>query len=240
MPVETIFRTHLREVPLHQLVAEARARELRHPNEGATDDAPGLELFRRAIAECDEAAWHAIVEVYRGPLLAQAGRHAVRSLVSESDAFCVDRAFERFWCATRTGRIGEFNDLASIFKYLKLCLGSVLIDEARARRRRADVSLDDVSVDAWVSADPSARVIGRLAERELWQAIERELVDGNEHVVARLSFVAGLSPRQILVRCPDKFSDVADVYRVKRNMVERLRRSRAIQRLLDRSSGAET
>jgi DNA-directed RNA polymerase specialized sigma24 family protein len=240
MPGDTTFGTYLCEVPLDQLVAEARARERRHPNEGATDDAPGLELFRRAMAEGDEAAWHAIVELYRGPLLAQAGRHAVRPLVSESDAFCVDRAFERFWCATRTGRIGEFNDLASIFKYLKLCLASVLIDEARARRRRADVSLEDVSVDAWVSADPSARVIGRLAERELWQAIERELVDANERLVARLSFVAGLSPREIVVRRPDKFSDVVDVYRVKRNMVERLRRSRAIQRLLDRSSGAES
>ena len=240
MPGDTTFGTYLCEVPLDQLVAEARAQERRHPNEGATDDAPGLELFRRAMAEGDEAAWHAIVELYRGPLLAQAGRHAVRPLVSESDAFCVDRAFERFWCATRTGRIGEFNDLASIFKYLKLCLASVLIDEARARRRRADVSLEDVSVDAWVSADPSARVIGRLAERELWQAIERELVDANERLVARLSFVAGLSPREIVVRRPDKFSDVVDVYRVKRNMVERLRRSRAIQRLLDRSSGAES
>ena len=47
-------------------------------------------------------------------------------------------------------------------------------------------------------------------------------------------------PREIVVRRPDKFSDVVDVYRVKRNMVERLRRSRAIQRLLDRSSGAES
>ena len=95
MPGDTTFGTYLCEVPLDQLVAEARAQERRHPNEGATDDAPGLELFRRAMAEGDEAAWHAIVELYRGPLLAQAGRHAVRPLVSESDAFCVDRAFER-------------------------------------------------------------------------------------------------------------------------------------------------
>ena len=86
MPGDTTFGTYLCEVPLDQLVAEARAQERRHPNEGATDDAPGLELFRRAMAEGDEAAWHAIVELYRGPLLAQAGRHAVRPLVSESDA----------------------------------------------------------------------------------------------------------------------------------------------------------
>ena len=239
MPGDTTFRTHLRDVPLDQLVAEARAHERKHAYQEEADDAAGLELFRRAMAEGSEAAWRAIIDVYRAPLLAQAGRHAVRSLVLESDGYCVDRAFERFWRATRTGRIGQFNDLASIFKYLKLCLGSVLLDEARSRRRRADVSLDELSVDACVSADPSARVVDRLAGRELWQAVERELVDGNERLVARLSFVAGLSPREILVRRPDRFSSVFDVYRVKRNMVERLRRSRAIRRLLDGSSAGE-
>ena len=239
MPAYTTVRADLREVPLDQLVAEARAQERRHARSEASDNAAGLELFRRALAEANEAAWHAIVEVYRGPLLAQAGRQAVRSLVIENDEFCVDRAFERFWCATRTGRIGQFNDLASIFKYLKLCLGSVLLDEARARHRRRDVSLDDASVDTCVGADPSARVIGRLAARELWQAIDRELVDGNERLVARLSFVAGLSPRQILVRNPDRFPDIVDVYRIKRNMVDRLRRSAAIQRLLNESRGAD-
>jgi hypothetical protein len=239
MPANTTFCADASEVPLDQLRAEARAQQRSHARGEASDDAPGLELFRRAMAERNGAAWHAIIEVYRGLLIAHAGRHMLRSFVIENDGFYVDRAFERFWCATRAGRIRQFNDLSSILKYLKLCLGSVLLDEARSRRRRPDVPLNEVSVDAYVGADPSARVIGRLAGRELWQTIDRELVDANERLVAYLYLVAGLRPREILVRHPDKFPGVVDVYRIKRNMIDRLRRSPAIQRLLNGSPATE-
>jgi DNA-directed RNA polymerase specialized sigma24 family protein len=199
----------------------------------AAEDAAGLELFRRAIADGDEAAWRDVIDMYRGLLLAQAGRQVVRGLVFEDDGFCVDRAFQRFWGASRAGRIRRFDDLGAILKYLKMCLGSVMLDEARARRRQAWMSFDDLAPEADVNADPSGEVIGRLGRRELWAAVERELADPKEHLVARLSFVAGLSPREILARHPDEFEDVFDVYRIKRNMIDRLRRSRTIQHLID-------
>ena len=199
----------------------------------AAEDAAGLELFRRAIADGDEAAWRDIIDMYRGLLLAQAGRQVVRGLVFEDDGFCVDRAFQRFWGASRAGRIRRFDDLGAILKYLKMCLGSVMLDEARARRRQAWMSFDDLAPEADVNADPSGEVIGRLGRRELWAAVECELADPKQHLVARLSFVAGLSPREILARHPDEFEDVFDVYRIKRNMIDRLRRSRTIQHLID-------
>ena len=199
----------------------------------AAEDAAGLELFRRAIADGDEAAWRDVIDMYRGMLLAQASQQVVRGLVLEDDGFCVDRAFQRFWGASRAGRIRRFDDLGAILKYLKMCLGSVMLDEARARRRQAWMSFDDLAPEADVNADPSGEVIGRLGRRELWAAVERELADPKEHLVARLSFVAGLSPREILARHPDEFEDVFDVYRIKRNMIDRLRRSRTIQHLID-------
>src|SRR5712691_533380 len=195
----------------------------------AVDSAAGLELFKRAIEDGDETAWQAIVEIYRAVLVAQARRQVVRGLVLEDDGFCVDRAFQRFWGASRSGRIKRVDDLPSMLKYLKMCLGSVLLDEARARRRQASVSIDDVAPEIDATTDPASEVIGRLARRELWAAVERELADPKEHLVARLSFIAGLSPREILARHPDGFQDVVEVYRIKRNVIDRLRRSRAIQ-----------
>src|SRR5215471_3632905 len=226
-------RGELKELPLAELRALARAQELSYSRGEASDDAAGLELFRRAMEDADEAAWQVIIEVYRGLLVAQASRRVVRGLVVEDDGFCVDRAFQRFWRASRNGHVHEFNDLASILKYLKMCLSSVLLDEARARRRQAWVSIDDVPPETCVSADPSAQVINRLTGRELWDTIDRELVDPAERLLARLSFVGGLTPREILARHPDKFEDVFAVYRTKRNMLERLRRSRALRQLLD-------
>jgi hypothetical protein len=223
----------LKDVPLDILSAAARAQGAKYARGEVSGDAAGVELFRRAIAEGDDAAWCAVISVYRGLLVAQAGRQLVRKLVDEDDGFCVDRAFERFWRATRARNAQHFEDLASILKYLKMCLASVLLDEARVRRRRAYVPLDDVPEDARVSADPTASAVEHIAHRELWQAIDDELHDEGERLVARLSFVAWLSPREIQARHPDRFADVATVYRVKRNLMERLRRCRALRQLVE-------
>jgi DNA-directed RNA polymerase specialized sigma24 family protein len=196
-------------------------------------EAAALEVFRQAIERGDETAWRDVVDTYRGFLLAQAGRRLVRGLVLEDDGSCVDRAFQRFWGAGRAGRIRRFDDLPAIVKYLKMCLGSVLLDEARARRRQTWVSMDDLTPDNEISTDPLPEIIGRLARRELWAAVERELTDPKERLVARLSLIGGLSPREILTRYPGTFQDVVHVYRVKRNMIDRLRRSRAIQAFID-------
>jgi hypothetical protein len=222
----------LRDLPLEELRARAQAQELSYTRGEASDDAAGLELFRRAVDDANQDAWQAIIDVYRGLLVAQASRKVIRGLVVEDDGFCVDRAFQRFWRASQNGHVHQFNDLASILKYLKMCLGSVLLDEARARRRQAWVSIDDVPPETCVSGDPAAQVIGRMAGKELWAVIDRELGDPQERLVARLSFVSGLSPREILARHPEKFQDVFDVYRTKRNMIERLRRSAELRQLL--------
>jgi hypothetical protein len=152
-------------------------------------------------------------------------------LVAEDDGFCVDRAFKRFWLATRHRQPHHFEDLASIFKYLKMCLASVLLDEARGRRRQAWVSIDDVSPETCVSADSSAHVLERVALRELWDVVEFELLNDNERLVARLSLISGLSPREIVARHPERFLDVYSVYRTKRNLLDRLQRNARLNEL---------
>jgi hypothetical protein len=232
MQTETQRNDDLRELPLVELRAEAEAQEAIYARGEASDDAAGLELFRRAMVDNDPAAWQAVMDVYRALLVAHAGRRVVRGLVIEDDGFCVDRAFQRFWQASRNGRLRGFEDLASILKYLKMCLGSVLLDEARSRRRQSCASIDDVPPESSISGDPAAQVIGRIVGRDLWASIDAELNDPHERLVAHLSFVDGLTPREILARHPEKFHDVFDLYRTKRNMIERLRRCEAVQDML--------
>src|SRR5579859_3785563 len=210
MQDQTTCREDLRDLSLDELRARAQAQELSYSRGEANDDAAGLELFRRAMHDADAGAWQVITEVYRGLLVAQASRRVVRGLVAEDDGFCVDRAFQRFWRASQNGRVHRFNDLGSILKYLKMCLGSVLLDEARGRRRQAWVSIDDVPPETCLSGDPAAQVLSRLAGSELWAAINKELVNPQERLLARLSFVSALSPREILTRHPEKFQDVFD------------------------------
>ena len=222
----------LSQLQIIELIAEAQAQETIYLRGAVVDDAAGLELFRRAIDYDDDAAWQAVMDVYRPVLLAHVGRRVVRGLVIEDSSFCVDRAFQRFWQACRNGRVHHFHDLATILQYLKLCLGSVLVDEARTGLRQAHACIDDVTMEACISDDPAVEVIGRVSGQELWRIIDSELNNREERLVARLSLVGGLTPREILARHATNFSDVEDVYRIKRNLIERLRRSRAIQALL--------
>jgi DNA-directed RNA polymerase specialized sigma24 family protein len=219
----------VRDVSLEDLRSEALEQEHNFVNRLPSQDAAGVELFRRAIDLGDERAWATVIELYRGLLHAQAGRQVIRGLVDEDDAFCVDRAFQRFWRATRARGMHDFGDLGSILKYLKLCLGSVLLDEARARKRQSSVSIDDLPPEAHLSTDPTAMVIGHNAGRDLWLAVDAELRDDDERSVAYMSFVTGLTPHEIFDRCADHFADITDIYRIKRNVIDRLRRSPAIQ-----------
>ena len=88
-------------------------------------------------------------------------------------------------------------------------------------------------LDAPASDDPSTAAVGQIAGRELWRAVLDELRDESECLVAQLSFVDGLTPREIRGRHPERFTEVDEVYRLKRNVIDRLRRSQAIQQLLD-------
>jgi hypothetical protein len=224
----------LRELSLDMLRAEAWVQERRFARRETSDQAAGLELFRRAITERDDDAWDAIMIVYREGLIAQAGRNVLSQLVGERIAVCADLAFERFWHATRSGCVQKFDDLGAILKYLKMCFGSVLLDEARARRRRLlEVPLEELSGERCLAADASSHVIDEAGAEELWYEVKRQLASSNERLVAYLSLVRGLTPAEIAMRHPDRFETVIHVYRVKRNILVRLRRSPSIQRWRD-------
>ena len=58
------------------------------------------------------------------------------------------------------------------------------------------------------------------------------LQDAAEEVVAYLSFTRELKPSEIFGRHPRLYASVADVYRIKRNLIERLRRSPQVRAFL--------
>lgn len=191
-----------------------------------------FELFRRAIEGRDDHAWEAILIQYRGIVLAWVRRHPAHAAVPEDDDFWLNRTFERFWRALPPERFARFPSLPDLLTYLKTCANCVLLDEVRARQSRPDAfetTLDDES-----GSEPGAPDdrLDDLSVRELWEAVIREAKDEAECQVARLSFALDLKPNQIQARHPDLFRSVADVYRVKRNLVERLRRSPDLQAFL--------
>ena len=220
-------------LPVDELAQRCREETARFLRGESTREDFGYELLRRAVCEGDQAAWAAAVDQYRGLVLAQIRRHPAFPATAEEDDYWINRTFERFWGAMRPARFREFPGLPALLQYLKLCAGSVLVDEARRRAGAAAEPLREQGTHRAAGMAGEEAVLGELAGRELWRAIEVELHDEAERIVAHLCLVLDLKPREVYARQPERFADVADVYRVKRNLLDRLRRSPAIQRYLD-------
>jgi hypothetical protein len=214
------------------LARRCREETLRFLRGEPRDDMYCFELFQLAIAQREHDAWEAIMSQYRGIVLAYVGQHSASSLVREPDDFWVNRAFQRFWMAVGADRFDQFHDLPGILKYLKLCVHSVLLDEVRARRGGTVGSLGEVPETTIAQEDAETTVVGELASQQLWNAITEELRGEGEQVVALLSFARGLKPAEIFSRHPTLYENVAEVYRIKRNVIERLRRSPNVRAFL--------
>ena len=192
-------------------------------------------MFRRAVVENDQAAWAAVFAQYRCVVHAWLRRHPAASLASELDGYLVNRAFERFWLFVRPERFDTFAGVPALLRYLKLCAHSALMDELREQEKSGRHT--EIAGEHPHPQGLERDVIGRIAARELWGAITTETRDEDELIVATLSFLHGLKPQEIRERYPDRYADVAEVYRVKSNLLNRLRRNETIRRTAEPPSG---
>jgi hypothetical protein len=120
-----------------------------------------------------------------------------------------------------------------------MCVHSVLLDDVRSRRAGELQSLDVLErlpagaagPAGPLAVDAEALAVGEMAGHELWRAIAQEVPDESERLVVYWSFALGMRPGEIQQRSPDRYPTVADVYRIKRNVLERLRRSERLRQL---------
>lgn len=220
------------QLPLRELIEACEEQNRRRASGEPNRDVFSRELFRRAICERDPAAWEGLFTLYRGLVASWVRQHPASERIHERED-CVNLVFERFWVAIGPDRFAEFPSVAALLKYLKMCVHTVLIDEVRARRA-AQQALAAWPVEEGVASGPDVSVLatGRLADGELWGLISQEVVDETERFLLYLSAALDLSPRQIYARYPQVFPSVQDVYRMKRNVLDRLRRSQAMRQQL--------
>ncbi|MHB8644502.1 MAG: sigma-70 RNA polymerase sigma factor region 4 domain-containing protein [Thermomicrobiales bacterium] len=222
----------VRRIPLAELVAACRVETERFLRREPSRDAFCLEIVRRAICDRDQQAWTAVFAQYHGMVLAWVRRHPVSRSTHEDDAFWVNRTFDRFWAAIGPERFDAFPNMAALLRYLKLCAHSVLLDEMRARDAAGREPLTDQVAESIETPDVAEAALGQLAGSDLWEVIVAEMQDEAERRVAYCCFVLDLKPREVQERHPQLYATVDDVYRIKRNLLERLRRSARIRAFL--------
>ncbi len=189
-----------------------------------------FELFRRALALNNQFAWEALYQTYgklvRGWIRKCGGFDTLNMPLEELETL----SFEKFWQATgERERFERFTSLRGILQYLRTCCASTVTDALR--RRRMEHLLTDLDDAPHLASGhkPDVALLSQEQRYHFWQEVRALLNDTQEEIVVQYYFVLGFKPRQIQARFPEHFPGIQDVYRVKRNVMSRLRRSEVLQ-----------
>jgi hypothetical protein len=193
-----------------------------------------FELFRRALLERNQQAYALLYQQYQALVAGWVERHPSFPALDEEVQYFVNRAFEKMWRALTPAKFERFPDLKSLLSYLKLCAGSAVLDYARAGRlEMADDEPGDLQIaDTGAQIDPEQHTVSRVQQEEFWQLILTRLADERERLVVYGSFVLALKPRELSAKYPQVFADVNEIYRIKQNVLERLRRDAELRQNL--------
>jgi DNA-directed RNA polymerase specialized sigma24 family protein len=141
------------------------------------------------------------------------------------------KTFLRFWRYYTGAKLNYAKHLGQILAYLKTCAVSTAIEEQRRETRRIEkVEWNEQNVNFYRSV-PSSETTSfqEMSRGALWALVEESCRDERERLIAQLTLVAHWKPRDIAERYPCLFPDVYDIYRIKRNLLDRLRRDPALQ-----------
>ena len=185
----------------------------------AANETYGLELLHRALVQGDQDAWAGLEQCLSGMVRGWLHMHPRRevALSFESEESYVALAFERFWQALARQQIA-FKTLAGALAYLRASLNGAILDTLRAYNRPAEIPLPEPGAPG----EPS--VEDRLTSLELWEILQRALPSERERRVAYLLYHCNLKPREIVRFCQEEWPDVQEIYRLRRNILERLLR----------------
>lgn len=185
------------------------------------DDQYCLEIFRRAILERQELAWEMLQQRFGETVRVWLRSHPSRDLAlsRDSEENYIALTFSRFWYAVRDQCL-EFPTIYAALRYLHSTLNGVIIDTLRTHKTR-EIPLPEVdSPDEPFSHDEPDE------EEATWRGLQKLVPDAREQRLVYLLYYCGLKPREILLRCPQEFAEIKEIYRLNHNILERLRRNR--------------
>ncbi|MDY6877283.1 MAG: sigma-70 family RNA polymerase sigma factor [Chloroflexota bacterium] len=197
-----------------------------------------FELFRRAIVHCNQRAWELIYAQYRSLVAGWVERHSALPTSGEEVQYFVNRAFEKMWAALTPEKFANFSDLKSLLRYLQMCVHSVILDHIRVAEQPCVDIQDELLAAEGETGNPAVetQALDWVHRQEFWQEIDTRLHNEQERRVVYDSFILALKPREIYIRFPETFRDVNQVYRVKENVLARLRRDADLQELLGKDA----
>ena len=209
-------------IPLTTLL-ELGINELqRFRSKAPSDDHYALEILRRALVEQTDEAWAVLQQCFSEIIRVWIRSHPSRdvALLRDSEENYIAQTFSRFWHAVHHQHI-EFTMLPAALSYLHATLNGVITDTLRThlRLRSREVPFPESGLSNEPSAEEPLEIEG------LWESIQALLCNEQERRIFYLLYFCGLKPREIVIRCPEEFAEVKEIYRLNQNIIGRLRRN---------------
>ena len=202
---------------------ECGAQELRkYYRQESSNESYSMELFRRAIVLHDQESWAALQTLLSDHMCMRFARHPYREMAlryEPSAQTYIDDTFRRFWLATNH-RSPTFTSLASALRYLQLCLNATIMDVLRASARPSEERIPEDGSPGEPAVEDTYH------EGDLWDVLNSLFPDERERRLIFLFFHCNLKPRDIMRYAPEAFSSEAEIYSLKRNILERILRHR--------------
>lgn len=224
-------------VELHELCARESDRFFRHLQ---NDSRYCFEIFRRAFEENNQDAWQILYDQFGAQIARWVKSYPGFVHTGEDVEFFINRSLEKFWKSnSNPEKFKRFESLDGLLKYLKLCVFSVITDFLRASEVFTVVGWHEhfgKEPAQWINA-LEREVIRKVEGQRVLRLIGRRLKDEKEYWVFYGSFVLGLKPRELYREMPERFLNVKQIYRIKENVLSRLRRDKDLKRIWDGSSG---
>ncbi len=221
--------TDLEDLPAHMsltALADRCMREIeKYRHKEPYNDQYCLEIFHRAMVKHDQDAWELLQKRFSPVVRAWMRNHSQRDVACrhQTEEDYVDETFVRAWHASTRNTL-EFDSMAAALRYLKLCLQGAVIDSLRAYSRSKEVPLPDPGTDNHYIEEPATE--DDYESNDLWEVIKSLLPNERERRLAYLLYISGLKARDIVRYRPEEFGDIQEVYRLTRNIMERLTRNR--------------
>lgn len=217
--MSAILNAALTSLAVPDLTAHCRTEAERFRAGQPHDDRYALELFHRAVAGRDDEAWESICRIYRDHMIAWCRRSGVGE--DDIEEF-LNVAWAKFWTHYSPDKLRAAGTLAGVLTYLRMCVRSVVLDAERCRTHATDLdAAGDLPTD---QPSPDDRCADNDQAQTIWRRVTQRLHDQREVLLMSLIYQAGLRPAEVYARHPGLFAGIGEVYRINRNILDRLRR----------------
>jgi hypothetical protein len=155
------------------------------------------ELLRRALADAAADALTHVYRIYEPLVLSWVHKHERFVHTGEEANYFASMALRNFYFALRGAKFANFRFLPQILRYLKRCVHSAIEQYLRDQQPAIEMPLENME-----QVGETLPMESSLEAQELWNYILDLLPQPEDQLLARLTFILGMKPAEIVQQHP--------------------------------------